>query len=138
MAHEMTISEKQALIGQPIPRPAVRRLIRGRGRYVGDINLPRMLHLAFVRSPHAHARIGAIDVKAARDAPGVVLVASGADIAAHCKPFIADGIAQNRPSIEALLQYVHEHGLTSRRVKLEELFAPSTMRDIPLGDGQQI
>jgi 4,5-dihydroxyphthalate decarboxylase len=48
------------------------------------------------------------------------------------------GIAQNRPSIEALLQYTHEHGLTARRVALEELFAPSTMRDIPLGDGQQI
>ncbi len=48
------------------------------------------------------------------------------------------GIAQNRPSIEALLQYAHEHGLTSRRVKLDELFAPSAMRDIPLGDGQQI
>ncbi len=43
------------------------------------------------------------------------------------------GIEQNRPSIEALLQYAHEHGLTSRRIKLEELFAPSTMRDIPLG-----
>ena len=93
----MTVTEKQALIGQPIPRPAVRRLIRGRGRYVGDINLPRMLHLAFVRSPHAHARIGSIDVREARDALGVVLVVTGADIAAHCKPFITDGIAQNRP-----------------------------------------
>jgi 4,5-dihydroxyphthalate decarboxylase len=48
------------------------------------------------------------------------------------------GIEKSRPSIEALLQYTHEHGLTSRRVKLEELFAPSTLRDIPLGDGQQI
>lgn len=48
------------------------------------------------------------------------------------------GIAQNRPSIEALLQYTHEHGLTGRRVKIEELFAPSTMRDIPLGDSQQV
>ena len=48
------------------------------------------------------------------------------------------GIAQNRPSIEALLQYAHEHGLTARRVKLEELFAPSTLRDIPLAEGQQI
>jgi len=47
------------------------------------------------------------------------------------------GIEKNRPSIEALLQYTNEHGLTSRRVKLEELFAPSTLRDIPLGDGQQ-
>ena len=46
------------------------------------------------------------------------------------------GIEQNRPTIEALLQYTHEHGLTDRRVKLEELFAPATMRDIPLSEGQ--
>src|ERR1700722_16421040 len=48
------------------------------------------------------------------------------------------GIGQNRESIEALLQYAHEHGLTGRRIKLEELFAPSTLRDIPLAEGQQI
>jgi 4,5-dihydroxyphthalate decarboxylase len=48
------------------------------------------------------------------------------------------GIEANRPSIEALLQYTHEHGLTGRRVKLEEMFAPSTMRDIPLSEGQQV
>jgi len=46
------------------------------------------------------------------------------------------GIGQNRPTIEALLQYTHEHGLTGRRVKVEELFAPSTLRDIPLSEGQ--
>jgi 4,5-dihydroxyphthalate decarboxylase len=46
------------------------------------------------------------------------------------------GIGQNRESIEALLQYAHEHGLTARRVQLEELFAPSTLRDIPLAEGQ--
>ena len=48
------------------------------------------------------------------------------------------GIAQNRETIEALLQYTHEHGLTDRRVKLEELFAPATMRDIPLTEGQHV
>src|SRR3954447_25723422 len=48
------------------------------------------------------------------------------------------GIEANRPSIEALLQYTHEHGLTDRRVKLEELFAPSTLRDIPLSEGQHV
>jgi 4,5-dihydroxyphthalate decarboxylase len=48
------------------------------------------------------------------------------------------GIEQNRPTIEALLQYAHEHGLTPRRVGIEELFAPSTMRDIPLSDGQHV
>ena len=48
------------------------------------------------------------------------------------------GIEQNRPTIEALLQYTHEQGLTSRRVKIEELFAPSTLRDIPLSEGQKV
>ena len=48
------------------------------------------------------------------------------------------GIAANRPSIEALLQYTHEHGLTDRRIGLEELFAPSTLRDIPTSEGQHV
>jgi 4,5-dihydroxyphthalate decarboxylase len=48
------------------------------------------------------------------------------------------GIEQNRPSIEALLQYNHEQGLSERRLKLEELFVPSTMRDIPLSEGQLV
>jgi len=52
--------------------------------------------------------------------------------------WFAYGIEPNRPSIEAALQYTHEHGLTDRRVKLEELFAPSTLRDIPLGEGQHV
>jgi len=48
------------------------------------------------------------------------------------------GIEQNRPTIEALLQYTQEHGLTDRRPSVEELFAPSTLRDIPLSEGQQV
>jgi 4,5-dihydroxyphthalate decarboxylase len=48
------------------------------------------------------------------------------------------GIEANRASIEALLQYSYEQGLSRRRVKLEELFAPSTMRDIPLTEGQHV
>ena len=48
------------------------------------------------------------------------------------------GIGANRPSIDALLQYNHEQGLCERRLKLEELFAPSTLRDIPLTEGQLV
>ncbi|MBO0752784.1 MAG: ABC transporter substrate-binding protein, partial [Bradyrhizobiaceae bacterium] len=48
------------------------------------------------------------------------------------------GIEKNRPTIEALLQYVHEQGLSDRRIKLEELFAPATLRDVPLSDGQRV
>jgi 4,5-dihydroxyphthalate decarboxylase len=48
------------------------------------------------------------------------------------------GIEPNRPTIEALLQYTQEHGLTDRKPSVEELFAPSTLRDIPLSEGQQV
>jgi 4,5-dihydroxyphthalate decarboxylase len=48
------------------------------------------------------------------------------------------GIEPNRSTIEALLQYTQEHGLTDRRPSVEELFAPSTLRDIPLSEGQQV
>jgi 4,5-dihydroxyphthalate decarboxylase len=48
------------------------------------------------------------------------------------------GIEKNRPTIEALLQYNYEQGLSDRRVKLAELFAPATMHDIPLSEGQRV
>jgi 4,5-dihydroxyphthalate decarboxylase len=48
------------------------------------------------------------------------------------------GIGPNRETIEALLQYTHEHGLTDRRIKIDELFAPATLRDIPLSEGQHV
>jgi carbon-monoxide dehydrogenase large subunit len=67
-------------IGARLPRPATRRAIEGRGRYLDDITLPGLLHVAFVRSPFARAAIGAIDAEAARQLPGVVAVITGADI----------------------------------------------------------
>jgi carbon-monoxide dehydrogenase large subunit len=57
------------------------RLLRGRGHYLDDVVLPRMLAVAFVRSPHAHAEIVAIDTAAARALPGVVAVVTAADLA---------------------------------------------------------
>ncbi len=92
-----TADNSGSLIGKPIPRPETMRLLRGRGRYVGDINLPRMLHLAFARSPHAHARIVSIATEQAKHAPGVAFVFTGPDVAAHGKPFVTDAIAHNRP-----------------------------------------
>jgi CO/xanthine dehydrogenase Mo-binding subunit len=74
-------------IGRAVPRPNAARLTRGRGRFVDDIALPRMLHAAFVRSPHAHAAITAIDLTEARALAGVARVAEGAEIAEICKPW---------------------------------------------------
>ena len=62
------------------------RLVQGRGRYVGDIVLPGMLHAAILRSPHAHARVGAIDVEQARVATGVAAVVTFADLGAASRP----------------------------------------------------
>ncbi|MGY6633974.1 MAG: xanthine dehydrogenase family protein molybdopterin-binding subunit [Alkalilacustris sp.] len=76
-------------IGRTVPRPNAPKLTQGRGRYVDDIVLPRMLHAAFVRSPHAHARIDAIDTAAALEMPGVRRVFTGADLAQVCTPWVA-------------------------------------------------
>ena len=84
-----SVDRPNSYIGKSVPRPNARKLVEGRGQYVDDLLLPRMLHVAFVRSPHAHARIGPIDVRAALDTPGVVRVFAGSDLAAHCEPWVA-------------------------------------------------
>jgi carbon-monoxide dehydrogenase large subunit len=73
-------------VGSSPPRPDDPRLLTGRGRYVDDLLLPRMVHVAFVRSLHAHARLAALDLAGARRAPGVVTVLTGEDAARLCKP----------------------------------------------------
>ncbi|HEX2942301.1 MAG TPA: xanthine dehydrogenase family protein molybdopterin-binding subunit [Rhodopila sp.] len=75
-------------IGRSVPRPNLARLLQGRGQFVSDLVLPRMLHVAFVRSPYAHARILRIESDAARARPGVVAVVTGADLAAVCTPWV--------------------------------------------------
>ncbi len=74
-------------VGSPLRRPDDPRLLTGRGRYVDDITLPRMVHVAFVRSVHPHARLVAVDVEAARRAPGVVGVLTGPEAARLCTPY---------------------------------------------------
>ena len=73
-------------IGDRLLRKEDPRLVQGRGRYVGDIGLPGMLHAAIVRSPHAHARIGAIDAVRALKAPGVAGVVTFADLGEAARP----------------------------------------------------
>jgi carbon-monoxide dehydrogenase large subunit len=72
--------------GASVPRREDPRLLRGDGRYVDDIKLPGMLHAAFLRSPHAHARIADIRADAARRVPGVVRVFAFADLERWMKP----------------------------------------------------
>jgi carbon-monoxide dehydrogenase large subunit len=74
-------SRTEGGIGDAVRRREDERFLTGRGRYIGDIEVPHALHAVFVRSPHAHARIGRIDVSAALHVPGVVAVWTGADMA---------------------------------------------------------
>src|SRR2546430_14636066 len=70
-------------IGESIRRKEDARFLRGRGNYVDDLELPGMLHMVILRSPHAHARIRSIDAGAASAAPGVVAVVTGELLAQH-------------------------------------------------------
>lgn len=83
-----SLDRPNSYIGRSVPRPNAKRLLAGRGRYITDIVLPRMLHVAFVRSPYAHARILSVDTQEARKMPGVRLIAAGAELASVCKPWI--------------------------------------------------
>ncbi len=69
-------------IGASVRRKEDFRFLTGRGTYTDDINRPNQAHAYFLRSPHAHAKIKSIDVAAAKKAPGVVSILTGADIVA--------------------------------------------------------
>jgi carbon-monoxide dehydrogenase large subunit len=83
------VTEDPRYIGHNAERPSARRLVQGQGQYLDDIELPRLAHVVFWRSPVAHCRILRIDADAARRMPGVLLVADGKDIATACKPWVA-------------------------------------------------
>ena len=70
-------------IGVSVPRKEDARFIQGQGNYVDDIVLPNMLHMAILRSPHAHARIRSVDTAAAAAVPGVIAVVTGELMAQH-------------------------------------------------------
>ncbi len=86
-----------------MPRPNLARLTQGRAQFVSDVTLPRMAHVAFVRSPHAHARIKAIDTAAAKTAPGVIAVVTGAELAKVITPWV--GVLTHLKGIKSAPQH---------------------------------
>jgi 2-furoyl-CoA dehydrogenase large subunit len=83
-----TTTQKPAWVGRAVPRKEEGRLLRGRGKFADDIKLREMLHLRFVRSPYAHAKILSIDTKAAEALPGVICTLTGQEILPVTAPFI--------------------------------------------------
>ena len=90
-------------IGRSVPRPNMRRLVEGRGSYTDDIVLARMAHVAFLRSPHAHAEIKSIDSAAAEGSPGVIRVIAGEEMAKHCTPWV--GVLTHMKGLKSAPQY---------------------------------
>src|ERR1700730_153023 len=82
------LDRPNSYIGKTVPRPNLDRLMQGRGLYVSDMELPRMAHVVFLRSPHAHAGIMAIEVTAAKSLPGVIAVVTGKELAAVITPWV--------------------------------------------------
>lgn len=91
------------LTGTRVPRPNARRLATGHGRYTDDLSFTGLLHVAYVRSPYAHARIVGVDSGDAMKVPGVRRVITGAELAEVCAPW--DGGAAHMPSMIAATQH---------------------------------
>ena len=82
------VDRPNSYIGRSVPRPNARRLLEGRGTYVDDIPAARLAHVAFLRSPAAHARIVHIDAVAAKAMPGIIAVVTGPELASVCSPWV--------------------------------------------------
>ena len=82
------LDRPNSYIGKVVPRPNLERLMQGRGLYVSDMELPRMGHVVFLRSPHAHAKIIGIDAVEARRIPDVIAIVTGKELAAVITPWV--------------------------------------------------
>ena len=98
-------------VGRSLLRVEDDALLRGQGWFIDDLDpLPNIGCAAIVRSPFAHARIGAIDASAALALPGVIGVVTGADVAAHSRPFasaLGPGIVHHAAAVD-VARYVGE------------------------------
>jgi carbon-monoxide dehydrogenase large subunit len=97
------LDRPNSYIGKTVPRPNLERLMQGRGLYVSDMELPRMAHVVFLRSPHAHAKIAGIDASAAKRVPGVIAVVSGEELAAVITPWV--GVLSHLKGLKSAAQH---------------------------------
>jgi aerobic carbon-monoxide dehydrogenase large subunit len=129
-------------IGQPVRRVEDRRFITGRGRYLDDISRPRQAHAVFLRSPHAHARIRAIDTTEAVATPGVIAVLTGTDLAADslgpvpCVSGVAGAVLPPRPAMVA--DRVRHVGDTVAMVVAESAGAARDAADLVAVDYEEL
>jgi carbon-monoxide dehydrogenase large subunit len=120
-----------SLMGVRVKRKEDPRLITGAGSYVGDMTLPGMRHVAFVRSPYAHANIRSIDTAAARAFPGVLDVVTGADLAKLCGPLPMSSAGEGGPGEGGSNQNHSHHALSVDRVRYVGEAVAAVIADTP-------
>ena len=103
-------------LGQAISRFEDPRLLKGAGRYIADVGLPRQAYAYVLRSPHAHARLLRIDTAAAEAAPGVLGVFTGEDLAKDGLGTPAMTLQRKRPDGTPMVAHPHP-GLVRDRVR---------------------
>jgi carbon-monoxide dehydrogenase large subunit len=86
--HSASETTQHNYVGQSVPRSGAKKLLEGRGTYLDDLRLPRLVHVVYLRSPHAHARIQHLDLSQARKQAGVVAVFDGHEVAKFCTPWV--------------------------------------------------
>jgi aerobic carbon-monoxide dehydrogenase large subunit len=148
----------ERLLGASVRRREDARLVTGRGRYVADVALPGMLHVAVHRSPHAHARLVKVDAEAARRRPGVVQVLLPADAVALGRlPLLVPHASLSAPACAEILprEVVSYAGqpvavvvaesaaeasdaLEALRVEYQPLPAAATLEDALRPDGPRV
>src|SRR5437870_1067653 len=97
------LDRPNSYIGRSVPRPNLGRLTQGRAQFVSDVVLPRMAHVAFVRSPHAHAHISRIDTAVAKQASGVIAVVTGEQLEKVITPWV--GVLTHLKGIKSAPQH---------------------------------
>jgi carbon-monoxide dehydrogenase large subunit len=97
------LDRPNSYIGRAVPRPNLARLTQGRAQYVSDVVLPRMAHVAYLRSPYAHARIIKLDKTAAEKAKGVIAVVTGAELSKVITPWV--GVLSHLKGIKSAPQH---------------------------------
>jgi len=108
--------------GTPVKRREDPKLMAGAGTFIDDIRLPGMLHLAFVRSPYAHARVLSIDTSAAEAMPGVVAVVTGEQAATFARPFPPDPGPKHPPRLVLAVDKVRKVGEAVAAVLAEDRY----------------
>lgn len=104
LRHHEPVTDAPSPIGRPMPRVEDDALLRGAARFIDDVAPDGVLHVSFMRSPLAHARVGSVEVEAARRARGVVAAFTASDLAGSCSPMrvhlaTPGALAPDRPII---------------------------------------